>query len=310
MPTSGVEVATDKSDYQVGESIVVTITNPLSDAIYALTGQSYCTIVSAQRLVNDEWQLAGTCAAATPPEYLEIAPHSETVVKLAPQLAVDQALAGGEYRIRFIYRTGSRDGPDATAFSSPFTISEQAPPTQVISGSATIETPVPVTPTLVVTPSISITPTPTIESPKSTQSEPVETGVTVATDKIDYQPGENVVVTVSNHLTTAIFALTGQSYCTIVSAQRNVNDSFQQEGTCAAVPPQYIEIAPDSESVIELHPRLPADQELPPGDYRIQFIYRVGSREGIDHTIFSQSFLVGSSVQTCFRHIFLTYIDR
>lgn len=83
-----VQVTTDKLSYHRGESIVVTIHNELAAFIYAPRGQSYCSVVSVQRLDAEGWVAKDSCAArdpaSDPRSLVFMAPKSKTWGTLGP----------------------------------------------------------------------------------------------------------------------------------------------------------------------------------------------------------------------------------
>ncbi len=121
---SAVQVTTDKSSYGLGEPIVVTIVNSLSVPIYALSGQTYCTIVTVQRSEDGRWSTERRCLAFAPPGWTEIVPGRRTPVEVKSGLAFDRPLAPGRHRVLFTFNIGSPGGSSATVFSSEFLISD------------------------------------------------------------------------------------------------------------------------------------------------------------------------------------------
>ena len=121
---SPVYVTTDKSSYRSGESIIVNVMNSLSVPIYALTGQTYCTIVTVQRSVEGQWSAEGRCLVFAPPGWVEIAAGGHILVEVRPRLPSDRPLAPGRYRVMLSFTAGSTSGPSATVFSSEFLISD------------------------------------------------------------------------------------------------------------------------------------------------------------------------------------------
>ena len=124
--SSAVKVSTDKSSYDPGEMIVVSIVNTLSVPIYALTGQTYCTIVTVQRSVDGEWKSEGPCQSYAPPGWVEIGAGGTTRIEVMPRLHADQPLASGRCRAQLTFKVGSTNGRSATVFSSEFLISNVA----------------------------------------------------------------------------------------------------------------------------------------------------------------------------------------
>lgn len=97
--------------------------------------------------------------------------------------------------------------------------------------------------------------------------------VTVRTDRLAYEPGQAIVVTVRNGLTHAIFATTGQSSCTIVSLDRRVAQRWVEVRNCyAGVPPVTVRIAAGATRRMRLPDR------LQPGTYRVRLEYRAQGR--------------------------------
>jgi hypothetical protein len=117
-----VGVTTDKSSYRPGEPIVVTVDNQLSVPVYALTGQTYCTVVTAERRVDDAWTAAGRCMVGGPPGWREIPSQQLTRVEVKPGIALDEPLPLGRYRIVFTFRPKSTAEPSATVTSKEFVI--------------------------------------------------------------------------------------------------------------------------------------------------------------------------------------------
>lgn len=124
---SSVQVTNNKSSYAPLEPIVVTVVNGLSVPIYALTGQTYCTIVTVQRSVNGQWNPEGRCLVAGPPGWVSIAPGDRTVVDVRPRLPSDQPLASNRHRVVFTFKPESTEGTNITVFSAEFRISGVGP---------------------------------------------------------------------------------------------------------------------------------------------------------------------------------------
>ena len=123
--TTRVRVTTAKARYRESEVIVATVANSLPEAIYGITGQTFCTIVTAQRREGSEWQAAGACTDTSPPGFIAIEPNSELAVEIVPSSASDLALSAGEYRIEFQYSVGSQGDPFHVVRSEVFASLEQ-----------------------------------------------------------------------------------------------------------------------------------------------------------------------------------------
>jgi hypothetical protein len=117
-----VGVTTDKFSYRPGEPIVVTLDNQLSVPVYALTGQTYCTVVTAERRVDDAWTTENRCMVGGPPGWREIPPLQITRVQVKPGIALDEPLPPGRYRVVFTFRPKSTGEPSATVTSKEFII--------------------------------------------------------------------------------------------------------------------------------------------------------------------------------------------
>ena len=120
--------------------------------------------------------------------------------------------------------------------------------------------------------------------------------VQVTTSSLTYGLSEPVVVTIVNGLSVPIHALTGQTYCTIVTVQRNVNGEWNPEGRClAAGPPGWVSIAAGDRTVVDVRPRLPSDRPLAPNRHRIMFTFRQNSTENLSRTVFSAEFRIAGA---------------
>jgi len=118
---STISVRTDKPSYAEGEAIPVTIQNRDDRSVFALSGKTYCTIVSAQRNEAAGWQEQGRCVEGAPPGYVEILPGQTRTFDLAPTRG-EEPLPAGKYRIELTVAIGSTDGTTATVYSSGITI--------------------------------------------------------------------------------------------------------------------------------------------------------------------------------------------
>jgi len=125
---SSVQIASDKSNYRQGEVVLVQIKNDLASSIYALSGQTYCTIVTVERFVNEQWNAEGRCRVLGPPGWVEIAASDTLSVKIKPILPSDQILTPGRHRAKLTFNVGSRSGSTQTGFSSDFKINNNTLP--------------------------------------------------------------------------------------------------------------------------------------------------------------------------------------
>jgi hypothetical protein len=105
--------------------------------------------------------------------------------------------------------------------------------------------------------------------------------VRVTTDKASYCLEEAIGVSIANRLDQPVFATSGQSYCTIVSLQRQQGDDWTMIGSCiAGAPPANISIAANAVLSFSLKPGRYDYEALEAGNYRISFTYGIGSIEG------------------------------
>jgi hypothetical protein len=125
---SRVQVTTDKASYDPNQPVVVKIANGLDSPVYALSGQTYCSIITVERLVNENWSPEGRCLVYGPPGWIEIAAGSALSIEIKPPLPSDQPLAPGQHRVNFSFRVGSRSGSSETVFSSVFLIHNSSDP--------------------------------------------------------------------------------------------------------------------------------------------------------------------------------------
>jgi hypothetical protein len=115
-----VSVTTDKSVYDVGETIKAKVANGLERTIVTWDHQSYCTILTMQRLESTgSWVDIALCPLETPTRLVRISPLTDVFVKLP-------ADSSGIYRLRltwqFVDDSGQPSGDLMTTYSPQFTI--------------------------------------------------------------------------------------------------------------------------------------------------------------------------------------------
>jgi hypothetical protein len=103
----------------------VTVDNPLAVPIYALTGQTYCTIVTVQGRVDGQWNPEGRCIVGGPPGWREIPPQQLTRVEVKPTLPADEPLAPNQYRVVFTFRAKSTTEASVTVVSAEFVVADR-----------------------------------------------------------------------------------------------------------------------------------------------------------------------------------------
>ena len=116
-----VSVATDKSVYDVTETILAKVTNGLEQTIATWDHQSYCTILTLQKLESTgSWMDVAPCRLETPTRLVRIGPLTEVSVKIPP------GNSPGIYRLRltwqFVDDNGQPVGNPTITYSPQFTI--------------------------------------------------------------------------------------------------------------------------------------------------------------------------------------------
>jgi hypothetical protein len=116
-----VSVTTNKSVYDVTETILATVANGLDQTIATWDHQSYCTILTLQKMESTGgWADIAPCPLETPTRLVRIAPHTEVFVKFPP------GNSPGIYRLRltwqFVDDNGQPVGNPTITYSPEFTI--------------------------------------------------------------------------------------------------------------------------------------------------------------------------------------------
>ena len=117
--TSGqVTLTLDRQQYGAGNTIVVTVHNGLSQAIWAADHQTACTVVTAERLQNGQWQTVGACRLMTPTTMVSLPAASATAQRLA-----SSGWPSGTYRVTLSYNgDAGAGGSGGVAYSVEFSI--------------------------------------------------------------------------------------------------------------------------------------------------------------------------------------------
>src|SRR5262245_57321136 len=116
-----VSVTTDKSVYDVTETILAKVTNGLEQTIATWDHQSYCTILTLQKLEpTGSWMDVAPCRLETPTRLVRIGPLTDVSVKIPP------GNSSGIYRLRltwqFVDDNGQPVGNPTITYSPQFTI--------------------------------------------------------------------------------------------------------------------------------------------------------------------------------------------
>jgi hypothetical protein len=116
-----VSVRTDKSEYDVSETILANVTNGLDRTIVTWDHQSFCSTLTLQKLESTGgWVDIAPCPLETPTRLVRIGPHIEVFVKFPP------GNSPGIYRLKltwqFVDNNGQPTGNLMTTFSPQFRI--------------------------------------------------------------------------------------------------------------------------------------------------------------------------------------------
>ena len=106
----GVQVATDKLRYQLGETIVVQVTNLLDTPITTRDQRYQCTIIALELRRDDsgEWNEIRDCLSGAPVSEVTLEPGTSTTVRLESGGGMARSLEPGVYRAALDYTLGDR----------------------------------------------------------------------------------------------------------------------------------------------------------------------------------------------------------
>jgi hypothetical protein len=119
---AGVSLKTDRAVYPRGEVIHAVIRNDGTRDVYAASGQTFCTIVTAERSSGGGWRPVAPCPQGAPPGFVLITAGASLSLDLPPPGFPSERLPAGIYRLRCAFAVGAPDGPSARARSPVFTI--------------------------------------------------------------------------------------------------------------------------------------------------------------------------------------------
>lgn len=126
-----VRVTTDKLSYQLGETIVVQVSNGLDTVITTRDQRFECSIIALEhrRDSSAEWTEVRNCYSGAPPSEVTLAPGSTTTIRLQSGGGTFGALEPGLYRAALDYSRGGRlsvsPGDLQVARSEEFQINQQ-----------------------------------------------------------------------------------------------------------------------------------------------------------------------------------------
>lgn len=127
----GVLVATDKLAYELGETIVVEVSNRLDTAVTTRDQRFQCTIIALEHRSDDSsgWTEVRNCYSGAPVSEVTLAPGSTTTIRLQSGGGTFGALEPGLYRAALDYSRGGRlsvsPGDLQVARSEEFQINQQ-----------------------------------------------------------------------------------------------------------------------------------------------------------------------------------------
>jgi hypothetical protein len=123
-----VSVTTDKSEYEVGETIVGKVANGNDQTIVTWDHQSNCTIVTVEKQEASGWVPVAPCPLLSPVLPVKIGPRMEVLVKLLAG-SFNNRFEPGTYRLRFLWQfigdNGQPAGNIMTTYSPQFTITSK-----------------------------------------------------------------------------------------------------------------------------------------------------------------------------------------
>ena len=105
-----VSVTTDKFHYQIGETIVVRVTNPLNTAITTQDQRFQCSIIELEHRSGSagEWTEIRNCFSGAPVSEVTLDPRTSTTIRLESGGNMPGPLEPGIYRAALHYSRGER----------------------------------------------------------------------------------------------------------------------------------------------------------------------------------------------------------
>lgn len=104
-----VDVIISKASYTIQEAVTVTISNHLTQSIFAAVNPSSCAVIQLERQTSTGWQVQRLCNSFSATSMVAITPQSSKTIVLKPRLSGVQpgAIAGpwiaGTYRVVLAY---------------------------------------------------------------------------------------------------------------------------------------------------------------------------------------------------------------
>jgi len=123
-----VSVTTDKSEYELSETILSKIANGNDQTIVTADHQSNCTILTLEKKEENGWVAVAPCPLLSPVLLVKIGPRMDVLVKFPPG-SFNNRFEPGTYRLRFFWQFIGDNGLPAgnlmTTYSPQFTLTSK-----------------------------------------------------------------------------------------------------------------------------------------------------------------------------------------
>lgn len=136
------------------------------------------------------------------------------------------------------------------------------------------------------------------QTPGSGLTTPTSDKVVITTDKSTYAPGEKIMATIDNGLSSPISVMDHQTSCTLLALQKQAGNTWVEEAPChLSIATRMILISNNTSRVQALSPGSPT--LWPAGLYRLMLTYKVGAADtsskqasGSSATVYSSTFTI------------------
>jgi len=123
-----VSVTTERTEYDVSETIVAKVANGNDQTIVTTDHQSNCTILTMEKQEANDWVAVAPCPLLSPVLPVKIGPHMEVLVKFLPE-SFNNQFEPGTYRLRFLWHFIGDNGQPAgnlmNTYSPQFTLTSK-----------------------------------------------------------------------------------------------------------------------------------------------------------------------------------------
>lgn len=117
---------------------------------------------------------------------------------------------------------------------------------------------------------------------------PIDSMVTVETNRQEYLQDDEIVVTITNNLDISITTIDQQAFCSIIRLKQRIGKEWKELINCfSGIPPSYVTLGAHSETIVKL-------PGLSPGIYQVYIKYSLGLTYDLSktYTSFSSQFIV------------------